>query len=268
MTEWVRVARAGEVATVTLDRPDKLNAVSNAMWERLGAVFAELDADESLRCVVLAGAGDKAFCVGADIGEFEANRSTVEQARAYARRTHGALHRIGHCRHPVIARVRGLCIGGGLELATCCDLRIAGAGARIGIPVKRLGLVVAYSELAPLLQLVGPANAMEILLEGEILDAERAAAMGLVNRVVPDDQLDAEVEAAAVRIAEGRPWWPAGTRSSPGGCSIRPRSRPRSRTKATTALAPRTSGPATRRSSPRPGRRFGEVRWVRLPASR
>jgi len=205
MTEWVRVERAGEVATVILDRPDKLNAVSNAMWARLGAVFAELDADESLRCVVLAGAGDKAFCVGADISEFEANRSTVEQARAYARRTHGALGRIAACRHPVIARVRGLCIGGGLELATCCDLRIAGAGARFGIPVKRLGLVVAYSELAPLLQLIGPANAMEILLEGQILDAERAAAMGLVNRVVPDDQLDAEVDAAAARIAEGAP---------------------------------------------------------------
>jgi enoyl-CoA hydratase/carnithine racemase len=175
------------------------------MWAQLGEVFAELDADENLRCVVLAGAGDKAFCVGADISEFEDNRSTVEQARAYARRTHGALHRIAHCRHPVIARVHGLCVGGGLELATCCDLRIAGAGARFGIPVKRLGLVVAYSELQPLLQLIGPANAMEILLEGEILDAARAAAMGLVNRVVPDDQLDAEVEAAAARIAEGAP---------------------------------------------------------------
>jgi enoyl-CoA hydratase/carnithine racemase len=96
-------------------------------------------------------------------------------------------------------------VGGGLELATCCDLRIAGESARFGIPVKRLGLVVAYSELKPLVDLIGPANAMEILLEGQILDAQRAYDMGLLNRVVPDDALDAEIQATAGRICEGAP---------------------------------------------------------------
>jgi enoyl-CoA hydratase/carnithine racemase len=105
----------------------------------------------------------------------------------------------------VIAEISGMCVGGGLELATCCDLRIAGESARFGIPVKRLGLVVAYSELKPLLELVGPANAMEILLEGQIFGAQRAYDMGLINRVVPDDGVGAEVEASAARICEGAP---------------------------------------------------------------
>jgi enoyl-CoA hydratase/carnithine racemase len=175
------------------------------MWDRLGALFGQLDADSSVRCIVLTGAGEKAFSVGADISEFEQNRSSIEQARAYARHTHGAMARIAGCRHPVLAKIRGLCVGGGLELAMTCDLRICGADSRFGIPVKRLGLVVAYSELKPLVDLVGPANAMEILLEGQIFGAGRAAAMGLVNRVVPEAELDAEVQASAARIAEGAP---------------------------------------------------------------
>lgn len=203
--QGVSVEREGALATVILDQPGRLNAINNAMWDRLGTVFGELDADRSVRCVVLTGAGAKAFSVGADISEFEENRSSVEQARAYAARTHGAMARIAGCRHPVVARIRGLCVGGGLELALTCDLRICGADSRFGIPVKRLGLVVAYAELKPLVDLVGPANAMEILLEGQIFDAARAAAMGLVNRVVPEAELDAEIAATAARIAEGAP---------------------------------------------------------------
>jgi enoyl-CoA hydratase/carnithine racemase len=203
--DFVRVERQGEVASVTIDRPDKLNAINNAMWDRLGALFDELNADPSLRCVIMKGAGGRAFSVGADISEFEENRSSVERARRYGGRTHAALDRIVGCRHPVIAAISGLCVGGGLELATCCDLRIAGESARFGIPVKRLGLVVAYSELKPLVDLIGPANAMEILLEGQILGAQRAYDMGLLNRVVPDDALDAEIQATAGRICEGAP---------------------------------------------------------------
>ncbi|MGH6913249.1 MAG: enoyl-CoA hydratase/isomerase family protein [Geminicoccales bacterium] len=201
----VRVARQGGVASITLDRPDKLNAINDAMWERLAALFSELDADPSLRCVVVRGAGERAFSVGADIGEFEHNRSSVERARTYGERTHAALVAIAGCRHPVIAEIRGLCVGGGLELAVCCDLRIAGESARFGIPVKRLGLVVAYAELQPLVDLIGPSAAMEILLEGEVFGARRAYDMGLVNRLVPDDALGAEVEATAARICEGAP---------------------------------------------------------------
>jgi enoyl-CoA hydratase/carnithine racemase len=205
MAAGILVGRDGAIARVTLNQPARLNAINNAMWQRLGEVFVELDADPALRCVVLTGAGDRAFSVGADISEFEANRSTVEKARAYAARTHGAMSRIAACRHPVVARIGGLCVGGGLELALTADLRIAAESARFGIPVKRLGLVVAYPELEPLIQLVGPANALEILLEGRIFAAGEAQRMGLINRVVPDAELDAETEATVARIAEGAP---------------------------------------------------------------
>lgn len=205
MADNIQVDREGAVATVTLNQPAKLNAVSLAMWDRLGEVFSDLDQDLDLRCIILRGAGDKAFSVGADISEFEEHRSTAEQAKTYGARTHGAMENIVGCRHPVIARIDGLCVGGGLELATTADLRICSRKSRFGIPIKRLGLVVAYAELEPLVQLIGPSNAKEILFEGDIFGSARAYDMGLVNRVVGDDGLDEEIAATVGRIAEGAP---------------------------------------------------------------
>jgi enoyl-CoA hydratase/carnithine racemase len=205
MTDLVLLEREGEIARVTLNQPAKLNAVNNQMWARLGEIFGELDADQSLRCIILGGAGDKAFSVGADISEFEENRSSVDKARRYHERTHRSMQAMFCCRHPVIAQIKGLCVGGGLELTTICDLRICGASARFGIPVKRLGLVVSYTELQPLVDLIGPANALEILLEGRIHDAEDAFRMGLVNRVVDDAAVEHETLATAMRITEGAP---------------------------------------------------------------
>jgi enoyl-CoA hydratase/carnithine racemase len=205
MSDLVQLEREGEIARVTLDQPAKLNAINNAMWRRLAEIFAALDADEGLRCIILGGEGDKAFSVGADISEFEQNRSSVDKARRYHERTHGSLQAIACCRHPVVAQIKGLCVGGGLELATICDLRICGTSARFGIPVKRLGLVVSYTELKPLVELIGPANALEILLEGRIHGAQDALRMGLVNRVVPDAEVEHETRATALRIAEGAP---------------------------------------------------------------
>jgi enoyl-CoA hydratase len=205
MTELVLLERDGEIAKVTLNQPAKLNAINNRMWTGLREIFADLDGDERLRCIILAGAGERAFSVGADISEFEENRSTVEKAREYHERTHASMQAIVRCRHPVIAEIRGLCVGGGLELATICDLRICGESARFGIPVKRLGLVVSYAELEPLIELIGPANALEVLLEGRIYGAADALRMGLVNRVVPDAEVEHEAFATATRIAEGAP---------------------------------------------------------------
>jgi enoyl-CoA hydratase/carnithine racemase len=205
MTDLVLLERQGEIAKVVLNQPAKLNAVNNQMWTRLRDIFVQLDADDGLRCVILAGAGERAFSVGADISEFVENRSTIRKARRYHERTHAAMQAIIGCRHPVIAQIQGLCVGGGLELTTTCDLRICGAGARFGIPVKRLGLVVSYTELKPLLDLIGPANALEVLLEGRIHSADDALRMGLVNRVVADDEVEHEVFATAMRIAEGAP---------------------------------------------------------------
>ena len=201
----VRVERAGAIATVLLNRPEKLNALTMEMWRRVGEAFRDLDADDGVSCVVLSGAGDRALSPGADISEFAEVRSDSQTAADYGGLMHVAMGAIGNCRHPVVARIKGLCVGGGLELALMCDIRIAGAGARFGIPVNRLGLVMAYPEIEALLGLVGPSVALEILFEGRVFDADEALAKGLVNRVVPDDQLDAAVAEAVERISAGAP---------------------------------------------------------------
>lgn len=209
MSDPVYVERDGgsspAIATVVLNRPEKLNALDLATWRRLGAILGELDADEGLRCVVVRGVDERAFAAGADISAFERERADVEQARVYGQAVHGAMEAAMRCRHPIVAAIRGVCVGGGLEFAAACDLRIAGDTARFGVPIKRLGLTMAYGELKALLDLVGPANAAEILLEGRIFGAERAREMGLLNRVVPDAEVMAEAAAAARRIAEGAP---------------------------------------------------------------
>jgi enoyl-CoA hydratase/carnithine racemase len=205
MADAVRVERDGTIATVVLDRPDKLNAMSWAAWTGLGACMREFSADAALRCVILRGAGTKAFAAGADIGEFPAVRANAAQGRDYGELIHATMRAIGECRHPTVAMIHGVCVGGGLEVALMCDLRICGAGSRFGIPINRLGLTMGYGELAGLLAVVGPAVALEILLEGRIFGAQEAYDKGLVQRVVADDQVEAEVHATAARIAAGAP---------------------------------------------------------------
>lgn len=201
----VLVEREGDIATVVLNRPEKLNALNKAMWRRLGDVMAELDSDQDVRCVVLRGAGDKAMGPGADIAEFETERSNSEQAAEYGALMHRSMHAIRDCRHPVIALIKGLCVGGSLELALMCDIRICGEGSRFGVPINRLGLVMAHPEVEALVGLVGRSVALEILFEARVFDAAEAKDKGLINRVVPDDQVEAEAYAAARRIADGAP---------------------------------------------------------------
>ena len=193
------------IATVILNKPERLNALDKAMWLRLGAIMRELDADESIRAIVVRGAGDKAFAAGADIAEFANERATVERAREYGKAIHDTMDAVGACRHPTIAMIRGACVGGGLEIASLCDLRICGESSRFGIPVAKLGLVMAYGELKGLVDLVGRPVAMEILLEGRVFGALEAKEKGIVNRVMPDDRVEEEVYATAKRIAEGAP---------------------------------------------------------------
>lgn len=195
----------GGIARVTIDHESRRNAFNNAMWDQLGEAMEELSADDSLRCVILTGAGDVAFSAGADISEFEENRSSVEKARKYGKRVHGSLAALRNCRHPVIVAINGLCVGGGLEVACCGDMRIAGDTARFGIPAKRLGLVVAYEEMRGLIELVGKSHTLRILYEGDIFGAEEALRMGLVNRVVPAGELEEAVMKSARLIAEGAP---------------------------------------------------------------
>lgn len=201
----ILVQRDAAIATVVLNRPDKLNALTRAMWIRLGGAFAELDADDDLRCIVIRGAGTRAFAPGNDIAEFAAERANVEQARAYGNDMRRAIEAIGGCRHPIVAQIHGICVGGGLEIAGLADLRICGESSRFGAPINKLGLVMAYAEIRALIALAGEATALEILLEGRIFDAREARDKGLVTRVVADDQVEAEARAAAQRIAEGAP---------------------------------------------------------------
>jgi enoyl-CoA hydratase len=205
MTPDIVCERDGPIATVTLFNPDKLNAVTAAMWRRLRAVMVELAADDGLRCVILRGEG-RAFAAGGDIEEFLTLRATFEQAQVYhGNWVAGALAAIAECRHPTVAAIEGPCIGGGLEIAAACDLRIAGEGAKFGAPIMKLGFAMYAGELAGLLALAGPATALEILLEGRILTAPEAFARRLVTRLVADADVQAEARATATRIASGAP---------------------------------------------------------------
>ena len=205
MSEHIEVLRDGVIATVVLNRPDKLNALTIAMWQALGAAIGTLSADDGLRCIILRGAGEKAFSPGNDIAEFATERANKVQAITYGHVMHATLRALADCRHPIVAQIHGICVGGGLEIAALCDLRICGESSRFGAPIKNLGLTMAYPEMAPLVRLVGSAVALEILLEGRIFDAAEAKEKRLVTRVVPDGEVGAEARAAAERIAEGAP---------------------------------------------------------------
>ncbi|MBX3650299.1 MAG: enoyl-CoA hydratase/isomerase family protein [Burkholderiales bacterium] len=205
MNESVLTSTDGDIATVTLNRPERLNALNRGMWEGLGDTMRRLAADDSLRCIVLRGAGGKAFAAGADIAEFAGERADARQAKAYGELIHATMQAVAQCKHPTVALIEGACVGGGLEIAAMCDMRICGESSRFGVPISKLGLTMGYGELAGLLALVGRAVALEILLEGRVFTADEAYRKGLVNRVVADDQVEKESYALARRIADGAP---------------------------------------------------------------
>jgi len=205
MPDLILVTRAGPIATVVLNRPDKLNALTKPMWKALGEAIDTLSADDVLRCVIVRGAGESAFSPGNDIAEFATERGNKTQAIDYGRVMHATAAALTRCRHPLVAQIHGICVGGGLEIAALCDIRICGEGSRFGAPIKNLGLVMAYAEMAPLVRLAGADIALEILLEGRIFDAAEAKEKRLVTRVVPDGEVAAEAQATAQRIAGGAP---------------------------------------------------------------
>lgn len=205
MNDLILRERTGAIATVVLNRPEKLNALTKPMWQALGDTIRELSADDSLRCIVLRGAGEKAFSPGNDIAEFQTERANKRQAIAYGRVMHETAQALAECRHPLVAQIHGICVGGGLEIAALCDIRICGESSRFGAPIKNLGVVMAYPEMEPLVRLAGPDAALEILLEGRIFGAAEAREKRLVTRVVPDSEVQRETLAAAQRIAEGAP---------------------------------------------------------------
>lgn len=201
----VDLALDGEIATLILNNPDKLNAINLSMWQQLTAHLERISADPQIRCLVIRGAGDEAFAAGGDLEEFVTGRATLEQALHYHGQVAAALNAIADCPHPTVAMIRGACVGGGLEIAGACDLRLCGEASRFGAPINRLGFSMYPGEMEGLLRLVGAAVLKEILLEGRIMNAREAYEKGLVNRVLPDAQLADEVAATARRIAAGAP---------------------------------------------------------------
>lgn len=205
MSEVIQVIKDGAVATVVLNRPDRMNALNLPMWRGLADAFEGLGEDKAVRAIVIRGIGTKAFAPGADIEEFDTLRATPAQAKDYDTVMRRALAAVKAAPQPVVALVFGPCVGGALELACCCDLRISARSGRFGVPINKISVVMAYPELAAIRRVAGPAVAAEIVLEARVFDADEAFAKGLLTRVVEDDKAEEEAYATAKRIANGAP---------------------------------------------------------------
>jgi enoyl-CoA hydratase/carnithine racemase len=205
MSAQVRVSVDGRIAQVLLDGPEKHNVLSRDGWRALAHALVDLSGHEDLGCVVIRGAGRRAFSAGSDISAFAEQRDTEEDVREYSDAIGSGMRAVRDCVHPTLAVIEGLCVGGGLEIAACCDVRICGESSRFGAPINRLGLTMSHDELEPLVTLLGSGPVLEVLLTGDLIDAERAREIGLVSRIAPDDEVATAGEALARQIASGAP---------------------------------------------------------------
>lgn len=193
------------VGWLTINNPERRNAISLDMWDGMRAAVEAFGSDGTVRCVVLRGAGEKAFASGADISQFEKERADADAAARYATVSRSGRDALLGLDKPLIAMIRGFCMGGGLGLAMTADLRIAAEDAVLGIPAARLGIAYDAQNLANLVSLVGPSRAKDILITGRRLDAAEALAMGLVNRVVPVPELEGAVARITAQIVDNAP---------------------------------------------------------------
>ena len=204
-SEKMLARKAGGVGWMTFNNPERHNAVSMEMWQAAERILADFIADEAVRVVVVNGAGGKAFVSGADISKFESERSGEEAVNAYQAQTAKVYDALADCPKPTIAMIQGHCIGGGTALAVCCDIRICGDTASFGVPAAKLGLGYPLAGIRRLVDLVGPSFAKEIFFTAKKWSSEEARIMGLVNRVVPNDSLEATVLDYAETIAGNAP---------------------------------------------------------------
>jgi enoyl-CoA hydratase len=193
------------VGWMIFNNPERHNAISLEMWDAALEIMAGFAADPSVRVMVVAGAGGKAFASGADISKFKDERQEADAVARYQATTQKAYQALQAMAIPTIAKIRGYCIGGGTAVAVCCDIRVCSEGSKFGIPAAKLGLGYGLARAKPLVDLVGPAHAKEMFFTGRQLDAREAARIGLVNRVVADDELDATVDELARTIAANAP---------------------------------------------------------------
>ncbi len=204
-TDKMLARKEGGVGILTFNNPERHNAVSLEMWDATKRILDGFAADDHVRVVVLTGAGGKAFVSGADISKFADERATLEASRAYNVKSDAAYTSVADFPKPTIAMIKGYCIGGGVGLAVCCDLRIWSDNSRFAVPAAKLGLGYGYSGLKRLVDIVGPSFAKEIFYTARQFDAEEARTMGLVNRVVPSAELESYVKSITDMICANAP---------------------------------------------------------------
>ena len=205
MTDKIIVEQAGAIARIIFNQPEKRNAVSLEMWEAVEAGLDRFSADPAVRVLILSGAGGKAFVSGADISKFESERASAEGVAHYNATTKRVYDKVEAFPKPTIAQIDGFCVGGGVALAVCCDIRLCGDGSNFAIPAARLGLGYGFQGINRLTNLVGPAFAKEIFFTARRFTAEEARIMGLVNRVVDDGTVATAAEAMAAMICDNAP---------------------------------------------------------------
>ncbi|MEL6372333.1 MAG: enoyl-CoA hydratase [Pseudomonadota bacterium] len=203
--EKLLLAKSDGIATITFNNPERHNAVSLEVWQRMDMLLTELAQDPSLRVLIVTGAGGKAFVSGADISKFESERATADAVATYNATSAAAYEKLYHFPRPVIAKIHGYCIGGGCALAVCCDIRVCTDDAKFGIPAAKLGLGYGYAGIKKLSELVGPSRAMELFYTAARFDAAYAHDIGLVNRVVARDEIESHVDELARNIAGNAP---------------------------------------------------------------
>ena len=199
------MTKDGAIGRMVFNNPARHNAVSLEMWEGAETIIDDFAHDPAIRVIVVSGAGGKAFVSGADISKFESERASEEAVKHYNATTERFHTKLAALTKPTIAMIRGYCIGGGVSLATGCDLRICSGNSRFGIPAARLGLGYGYKGIRKLMDLVGPASAKELFFTAKQFTAQQALMMGLVNQVVPEDELETFVDDYAKAIAENAP---------------------------------------------------------------
>jgi enoyl-CoA hydratase len=204
-TDKILREKQGAVGRITFNNPERRNAVSLEMWEAVDAALDDFAHDPAIRVVMLTGAGGRAFVSGADISKFESERNTEEEVARYNAQTAKVYERLESFAKPTIASIEGSCVGGGVALAVCCDLRYCGQSSFFAIPAAKLGLGYGFKSLRRLVNIVGPAMAKEILFTARRFSAEDARIMGLVNRVVADGEVEAYVLDTASTIAGNAP---------------------------------------------------------------
>jgi len=205
LTERIIAEKQGSIGWLTFNNPARRNAISIDMWEAIPKVLDRFERDSEVRVIVLKGEGDKAFVSGADVSQYEKDRSTAEGIQRYEEIAGRVAERLQTCDKVIIAMIRGYCLGAGVNIALCSDLRIAAEDARLGIPAAKLGLGYRASSLKNLVDIVGPAYAREVLITGRQFKAEEAKTMGLVHRVAPVAELESLVLEYCAMISENAP---------------------------------------------------------------